>query len=390
MSVSPGHAVFTRADCAEESCAAAPSSRRRSIRETVNPEAPPGGRWTKARRARFRAATEHREQLDDTVPKCVKKCHGTGGRDWWIYTWRKDNPTACVRIPYLCQSWRCPSCRQHEAHVQYARMQQAAAKLEPLGWIFITLTVRRGATADPRGSTDAAYRALSAQSGKFLKRLRRWQESKHWKALENQWIATVEAHRSGWPHLHMVIHSPQLAKWLRKNEQEENLFPPELQAHLVECGWGPRSTIEVARERDKLMSYLVKLSGEHDQALGELAKLTQLPTVAPKRMRRLRAGKRFLPPRIRSNDEWTGTLVRHRFDQRGLLEAQSVHAHREDWSVRQVCEHEEQLQYTRRKGDELPEPPVLHLPLTRTGQRTPLLGVRRLRTLLADVKVRDG
>lgn len=89
--------------------------------------------------------------------------------------------------------------------------------------------------------------------------------------------------------------------------------------------WGKQSTAERVADRDALASYMVKLAGEMDAAAGELAKLTQVPTNAFEKFRRLRSGKGFLPPR-RKNPDITGTMMRRELDpQRSAYGALPLH-----------------------------------------------------------------
>lgn len=89
--------------------------------------------------------------------------------------------------------------------------------------------------------------------------------------------------------------------------------------------WGRQSTAERVADRDALAGYIVKLAGEMDAAAGELAKLTQVPTNAFEKFRRLRSGKGFLPPR-RKNPDITGTMMRRELDpQRSAYGALPLH-----------------------------------------------------------------
>lgn len=83
----------------------------------------------------------------------------------------------------------------------------------------------------------------------------------------------------------------------------------------------------------------MKLSGEAGELQGELAKMTQLPTTAPIRFRRVRAGKNFLPPR-RKNPLYTGTLLRRRPDQTGIS-VSPIHRVRDCPVVAHLCAEEE-------------------------------------------------
>lgn len=325
----------------------------------------------------------------ERVPKHVRLCHGNGGNAWWIYTWRKDDPATKQRVPYLCGSWRCPHCRAHEAHVTYARIQEACEPLDSSGFLLCVLTLDRpDSFAGPAWvDADAAYKSLSAKSRKFLKRLRRWQKKHGMRPLGNEWIATVEAHKSGWPHLNIVLWSPELAEYVRAHKLEHDqtsacggcertgcahcrqgtLLWGELLGAAVETGWGHVSTIECARQGnvERLTGYIVKLAGLAEQSAGEIAKLTQLPTVAPERFRRLRSGKGFLPPRYK-DERYTGTLVRRYHEHDGTVTVQPLADIPEERQadVAECCQLEEDLAHEElieliRKNRTLYRPPVL-------------------------------
>lgn len=262
------------------------------------------------------------------VPRHVRECQSNGARNWWIYCWRKDNPATKTRVPYSCNSWRCKHCARHEAAVTFARIKQATAPLEATGFVFGVLTIDRDGFYSPAGqplhmNATEAYRALSRKSEIFLKRLRRWQKARGMTPLRSQWVAVVEAHRSGWPHVNFVIYSPELAAHLaaertRKlaagaTEREAVLVADELRTIALASGWGPQSTLEQAKSIDALNGYVTKLAGMADATGGEIAKITQAPMTAPERFRRLRSGKGFLPKRHK-NEDYTGTLIRRRIN----------------------------------------------------------------------------
>lgn len=319
-----------------------PHVSRRTIKQTQQ-----------ARRAA--AAMRQRAALSDRMPNHVAHCYHGGARDWWIYTWQKANPATVQRVPYQCGSWRCETCKVYDARVNYARFQEACAPLAKEGWCFLTLTVPRTGFSGWE-KVDDAYKALSAMTRNFFSRLRRWMIRRGWyseheretkgkirivkKALwSNQWIGVAEAHRSGWPHMHFAIWSPELAEYCRDNPTDENLLRGELADAAEATGWGARCTLEPARDRDKVASYLMKLSGEAGELQGELAKMTQLPTTAPIRFRRVRAGKNFLPPR-RKNPLYTGTLLRRRPDPSGIS-VSPIHRVKDCPVVAHLCADEE-------------------------------------------------
>lgn len=108
-----------------------------------------------------------------------------------------------VVVPTLCHRWDCPACSR--ARLAKARAQAAAGKPERI----ITLTTR------PREglSTEAAVKWIRERWQRLLRRLRR-----NYPRLE--YMAFLELHKSGWPHLHVLTRGcyiPQrvLSAWWR-------------------------------------------------------------------------------------------------------------------------------------------------------------------------------
>lgn len=240
-------------------------------------------------------------------------------------------------------------------------MRDAFSTLDPTGCCLIVLTLDRYGTYSGEKrweNAQAAYRDLSRLSNEFLKRLRKWMHRMGWGVLSNQWVATVEMHKSGWPHVNFVLWSKDLAQWIddekrekmsdgRMTAQEANRISGELANIVTGAGWGLVSTAERARSREESLGYITKTAGKVDESIGELAKLCQLPTNAPFRFRRLRAGKGFLPPRKKSK-ELTGTLVRRQNSFDGTRDVLPLHnvkgaaiTHSEE-----CCATEEKLWYS--------------------------------------------
>jgi hypothetical protein len=344
-------------------------------------------------------------------------------------------------VQYSCNSWRCDVCRRHEAAVTFARIREAAAPLDPSGWCLLVLTLDRYGTlgGKPWPDVNVAYRALGKMARAFRERLGRvWgpeeklersgrsKQLRTVRKLGNRWVEVVEAHRSGWPHLNLLVWCPELAAALRA-DQKERLSDPEL-AEAVQaareswrrgepvparvretarrasvlgsalrdmamaCGWGAQSTAEAARDAEAIAGYIVKLAGLHDASVGELAKITQAPLNAPQRFRRLRSGKGFLPPR-RSNPDVTGCLVRRRRAAAGDWEICSINAPKDplqaaaveqarDAELALIAEEENIL--ARNRGRLAPMPPMRLAfggqlePHQRTSERLAALQQREL------------
>ena len=248
----------------------------------------------------------------------------------------------------------------------FARIRDASSPLAADGWVFLVLTLDRDGrkTGKPWSDAQAAYRELSTMSRKFLKRVNRECERNGWTRPGSRWVAVVEAHRSGMPHVNFMVYAPELARDLAEQrerkvrdgatEREAVLLDGPLLAHACATGWGYQSTAEQCRNRDALTGYITKLTtAEHVHATaGELAKLTQLPLNAPGRFRRLRAGKGFLPPRKKNHDV-TGTLVRRRREYDGSVLVLPLHNVKDPAVSRQVatcCYHEEEIAYAELQG----------------------------------------
>jgi hypothetical protein len=254
-------------------------------------------------------------------PDYVRRCPYSGGADrrapLMLHVWPKGQPEHACRSVALCGSWRCPSCRRWRASTDYARITEALSTVDPAHVVFVVLTLDRDGwrTGDAWADAETAYRALSRMSRALLKRWGRMLG----KPIGSRWVGTVEAHRSGWPHLNLVLVSAELAAVLGRQanaadatDRQKALLRGELLSAALGAGWGPQSTAEVARSPEALAGYLVKLAGELDEAwgamAGEVTKVTQVPLSAPKGTRRLRSGRKFLPPR-RRNPLLTGALL---------------------------------------------------------------------------------
>jgi len=377
------------------------------------------------------------------IPRHVSACqHSPEHHErWFVWTWKRDGSSTQIRVPYSCNSWRCDVCRRHEAAVTFARIKQATEPLDPAGWCFLVLTLDRDGYygGQPWHDVTAAYKALGKMTRATLQRIGRIygpetalersgrsRELRTVRKLGNRWVAVVEAHRSGWPHVNLLVWCPELAAELRA-DHEERLNDPALAdavelardawkkgeplpshtrelaraATLVagslrglaeECGWGRQSTAEAARSSEAIAGYVVKLAGKHDASVGELAKITQAPLNAPERFRRLRAGKGFLPPR-ESDPTVTGCLVRRRRAAAGDWEIGAINAPKDPnqeaailraRSAELALIDEEERILSRNKG-RLPAMPPLRIAVRgkleghkETSERRRAMGVRDL------------
>lgn len=316
-------------------------------------------RETRDRRARpVDTRSEQRRGYTRTVlPKHVTKCAGTGGKEWFIYTWDPKNPGLVTRVPYMCGSWRCPVCRRHEGAMCFARVRAAfqgdadrdvegIPDFDPQRVAFCVLTIDRDGyySGQPWKDEREAYASLSLMQRKLMKRVNRKCQKEGWEPVGSRWVSTVEAHKSGWPHLQLMMYVPE--EWAEEMRNDEGLTM--LQGWFAEAatavGWGRRGTVDVARSMDSVAGYLTKTAGAHEASVGEVAKLTQLPLNAPSRFRRLRSGKGFLPPRCKGKK--TGTLVRRRYCEDGTPQVEPLHEIKNETArelAEQCCYKEEQI-----------------------------------------------
>lgn len=268
-------------------------------------------RWKRQARAAAR---------EPWFPGHVRACANNPQREdrWTLAVWPKMRPEEHTRIAYTCASYRCPSpeCQQAAAHRDFAKLHEAVSGVKgERDWCLLVLTIDQNETLSKRASgggwkdEQEAFKALSRMSRNFLARLKRWHERNGWQQFKNRWVATVEVQRNGWPHLNIMIHSPGLAAWLE--ERGTSQLSGELRDHAVASDWGSVGYAERARSRDGLAGYITKLAGDHGRRVGEIAKLTQAPTNARMKLRRIRAGKGFI--RAKEKDpKWTGIMLRRK------------------------------------------------------------------------------
>lgn len=257
---------------------------------------------------------------DSFFPSHVRHCANNPDRQgrWTLAYWRKSSPLHHTRVAYTCGSYRCPSpeCQRAAAHRDFAKIKEAVDSVQnKQGWSLLVLTIDQRETLRKRANGNGwrneqeAFRELSRMSRNFLARLRRWHKSMGWESFGNRWVATVEVQRNGWPHLNLMIHSPGLARWLREQENPRHELVGELLEHATACDWGTVGYARPAENVDALSGYVVKLAGDFGRKVGEIAKLTQAPTNARMKLRRLRAGKGFIR-QLPKNPEYTGIMLR--------------------------------------------------------------------------------
>lgn len=244
---------------------------------------------------------------------------------WVLHFWKRNNPETRQKQVYTCGSYRCPSpaCQKHAAHTDFARIVAALDEKDPQGnqlrdskgWVFLVLTIDQNhtyGTGKEYENEQQAFKQLSENTRFFLRRLRGHQKRNGWRVLENEWVGTIEVQRNGWPHMNLILYSPELAAELKSEAPPKGrqLVQGWLKTMVTETNWGTISTAEGARSRDALAGYVVKLAGDFQRKAGEIAKITQAPVNAKMKLRRIRAGRGFLPPQRNSESEWTGAMFK--------------------------------------------------------------------------------
>lgn len=208
---------------------------------------------------------------------------------WHLEVWRRDGSREPLRLPYRCRSWRHDGdCRLWRGAQDFVRVQAAIKSRK--SWAYLVLTYPHNDW--PRKSD--LYRAGVLHWSKLRKRLTRAYG-------RIEYIQTWEAHRSGYPHVNVLVHSDHLIRKVSANRQEWRR--DWLEPNAVESGFGFRTWVEVMRSQDAMAGYLVKLASE---LTGATVK-GQVPVEAPRHFRRLRASRGLLPPPHKDPD-LTGIL----------------------------------------------------------------------------------
>lgn len=212
---------------------------------------------------------------------------------WSLLLWHREDPKQerCVR--FRCRSWRHEGeCSEWRGAQDFERVSAATSSRKD--WVYVVLTYASKQWRD----LMALYRATVVHWSALRKRLAR-------RFGVVAYVQTWEAHRSGYPHVNLLIGNPvffadAVADWrfLRRAWLEPN---------AVACGFGQRTWLEPMRSAAAMAGYLTKLSRE----LVGHGRKNQSPLMAPKNFRRLRASRGVLPPPYKDPD-WTGIIERSR------------------------------------------------------------------------------
>lgn len=139
-----------------------------------------------------------------------------------------------------CRSWTCPNC------AEMRRLQLVAIAFSGNANRFITITCRRGQYPTPNLAAAALAKAWRAVVAKWRRQ--------HPRA-ESEYLAIFEAHKSGWPHLHILWRGAFIQwTWLR-NEMATRLNSPGV--------W-----IEYLSKSKQRASYVTKYCGKASHRFG--------------------------------------------------------------------------------------------------------------------------
>lgn len=244
--------------------------------------------------------------------KSMKACKSGS---WTIAYWDKKNPGRQFHKVYKCKSWRHGgACRKAKGAEDFARIRDGLEKYD--GWCYMVLTI-----GDRDRDRDDVYKRLVYALQNFQQYLKRKYGNPY------KYVALIEQHRDGWPHVNILVHNPVFFAATDKRFRETR---QDCKAAAERCGFGRIFWLDSVSNKEAIAGYFVKL-------VGEAVKMTQSPLAAPRRFRRLRASRGLLPPIFR-NEGYTGRLC-----QQSITDLEYVdpyHAEREKKRIRARVRHD--------------------------------------------------
>jgi hypothetical protein len=207
--------------------------------------------------------------------------------------------------------------------VDFCRTRDALLACDPNELVFLVLTLDQKAEEANGLTAKTSYATVQRRWQTLIQRIRRAYG-------ETKVVRTTEQHKTGWPHINVVLKSPGLAASLKgRFDRGARAVSGELRDAIVSAGFGPVGWVDRPRDVTAIAGYIVKMA--HQESLvGEVVKISQLPVMAPFRTRRLNSTPGFLPKRMGSTGEWTGELVKQSLAEVRQLEALKVELARED------------------------------------------------------------
>lgn len=213
----------------------------------------------------------------------------------------------------FCKSWRCPRCAYGVAMRDLRRLQ--AGVLTRPWWLYCVLTV------DP-AQWDNPWEVYRLAGHVWDKRLRKRLERRFGKLT---YVQTWEAHRSGWPHLNLLLSGdalqrdvmqyahgqrtaikhgrPRTCHWTawrsrRKGTSRRTLGKRDTWTDWIEqSGFGRMKWVEIVDSPEGVACYLAKVAREIGATLWKQTGNggDQRPLNAPPHFRRIRASRKLIP-----------------------------------------------------------------------------------------------
>lgn len=212
--------------------------------------------------------------------------------EWSIYTQRVSDPSEWNVIPFRCRSWRHEGeCSLWRGAQDFNRISEAIESR--VSWTYIVLTYAHAEWEDEA----TLYRAGVTTWRSLRKRMIR-------RFGPMEYIQTWERHRSGWPHVNVLVCNEKLAAEC-SGEGWRDVRQTWLIPEAVAAGFGKVCYIKPMISPRRMAGYLTKLAME----LTGAGPKDQVPRNAPPHFRRIRASRGLLPPPHKDPD-LTGKLWR--------------------------------------------------------------------------------
>ena len=314
----------------------------RTTTRGLSPGADSADRWRPPRGGLGSSARSTSAPTVGKTPRHVTACQTNA---WRVWVWQNGTDKPASVSPYRCNSWRCSRCSRRVASKDYTRIKTALSGATPNELTYAVLTFdqlgRYGGIkfADAKSAYSWIYKALS----RLMRRLER-------QFGKLDYIATMEAHRNGWPHINIVFRNRALAAVVRGGFADaldslgysygdfKALGPVErknlrnrvaqlndwkvprqrgvaktIRRHQLDVGLGKVCWWEPVFHQGEISNYIVKLSRYEnaERLTAEVSKLLQLPMEAPHRFRRIRSSRGFLEPSRGRGSGNLACLVRH-------------------------------------------------------------------------------
>lgn len=261
-------------------------------------------------------------------PAYVHACHHG---EWLMHFRYKTGPKVGASAPYTCGSRRhLGPCRDRWSRILFARLADPACQFTTAhktgAAMLWTLTLPGAMHANTsEHSLLALNEALGDRLRRLFNRLNKQAKRDGRPVLAYFWVR--EAHRSGVPHVHLLVVDKHEADQLRDRDQLHEARPDvaangaaklatgSLLAAALASGFGERFEAELVKDREAVVGYMTKVVGSmgdeerakraryEDRALaGEVTKGTQVPELLPVHCRSYGSSRGFIPPRNKDDN----------------------------------------------------------------------------------------